>query len=102
MGVTMKSFCEESYSVVAISTSHLTESDTVLLSQSFINGEQMTLQRHTGFFIKLYSHDLSSNLKDTYSCSLKDIIKWAFKSGYRMIEFDRDADCHPGFEVHEW
>ena len=60
--------------------------------------------RETGFFIKLYEDEQSEdvNLYHGYSETIKDIIRWAYESGYRMIEFDCDANVLPQFPVFDW
>lgn len=93
---------EEHYQVAAMSTSHLTEEDRDALIASIEQGEQMVLQRQAGFFLKLYAEGSPENYRHGVSDTLSDIIRWAVQSGYRMIEFDADADVLPQFPVFEW
>ncbi len=99
---------EENYRAVAMSTGHLSEADRDALAQAVLDGEQMVLQRRTGFFLKLMEDDdedaevASGNYSHGDSETIKDIIRWAYRRGYRMIEFDCDAQVMPQFPVFDW
>lgn len=99
----------ETYEVVALSTGHLTLEDRNALEDAANEGDPMVLKRDTGFFIKFYPADpddnegiSSSNLRHGHSETIKDIIRWALKSGYSMIEFDSDADTLDQFPTFDW
>ena len=92
----------EEYKVVAMSTSHLTEEDRDLLVEAVNDADQMVLERETGFFIKLFDEEVPHNYRHGHSETIKDIIRWAHDSGYRMIEFDSDAEVLNQFPVFEW
>lgn len=99
----------ETYEVVALSTGHLTLEDRDALEDAANEGDPMVLKRDTGFFIKFYpagpedNEGISpSNLRHGHSETIKDIIRWALKSGYSMIEFDSDADMLEQFPTFDW
>jgi len=92
----------EDYKVVVLSTAHLTEEDRDALAEAVADGEQMVLQRETGFYLKLYPEDTPDNFRHGHSDSIKNIIRWAHQAGYRMIEFDCDAAVMQGFPVFDW
>lgn len=93
---------EEHYQVVAMSTGHLTEKDRDALAEAVSDGDQMALQRQSGFFLKLFDEESPRNYRHGHSETIKDIIRWAHQSGYRMIEFDCDAQVLPQFPVFDW
>jgi hypothetical protein len=91
----------ETYRVMAISSGHLTFEDTQLLDYKANHyAENMVMGRDTGFFMKLYEKD-QCNDDDSYSESLKDIIRYAVTHGFRMIEFDCDAPVCELWPIHE-
>lgn len=92
---------EEHYQVVAMSTSHLTEADRDSLLGAVGQRDQMVLQRDTGFFVKLFVDETESNFRHGDSETIKNIIRWAHRSGYQMIEFDCDAAVLPRFPVFD-
>ena len=92
----------EEYSVCAVSTGHLTQSDRDALKEAALSNDPMIMKRLSGFFVKLYPHDISSNYHQDWSESLKNIICWVHESGYQMIEFDCDAGVLPQFPVFDW
>lgn len=92
----------ESYHVAVLSTSHLTLKDAQFLSDSISSGEQMVLQRDTGFFIKLYPGSSRQNFRHGHSNYIKNIIKWALANNFQMIEFDSDGEILPLFPVFNW
>jgi len=71
---------EDVYQVVALSTAHLSDEDMAVLEQAA--GQDMITKRDTGFFVKLYEEDYgggrSANYRDSYSDTLKGIIRWAY------------------------
>ncbi len=92
----------EFYRVVAMSTGHLTEEDRDKLAEAVNDGDQMVLQRESGFFLKLFNKESPGNYRHGHSETIKDIIRWACQSGCRMIEFDCDAPTLPQFPVFDW
>jgi hypothetical protein len=105
----LKTYELETYQVVALSTGHLTHEDRNALDNAASEGDPMVLKRDTGFFIKFYPADTEdnegispSNLRHGHSATLKDIIRWALKCGYSMIEFDCDADALDQFPTYDW
>lgn len=92
----------EEYKVVALSTGHLTEADRDALADAINDGDHMVLQRESGFFLKLYEENTCLNLCHGHSESIKEIIQWAHKAGYLMLEFDADAMVLPQFPVYDW
>jgi len=92
----------ETYQVLCLSTAHLTESDKDLLQCLSDDPEEwMYMARKPGFFVKLYSDELGLNKVPGDTDQLQKIVDAAFLAGYRMLEFDRDADALDGFEVYE-
>lgn len=96
-----------SYTVVVMSTAHLTTEDCAAIERSIADGEQMALKRDYGYFIKLHTDPafkeaFESNNRHGASQTIKDIIQWAVREGFTMIEFDRDADIIPEFPTFEW
>lgn len=97
---------EEHYRAVAMSTAHLTEEDRAALAEAVDNGDQMVLQRQSaflqqGFFLKLFDAETPQNFRHGHSETIKNIIRWAHQSGYRLIEFDCDAEKLALFPVFE-
>ena len=100
----------ETYSVLALSTGHLTKEDNALLhgithhhphalDHQFYG---MVMSREEGYFIKLYEEDYLNEAAE-FSPTLHKIIKYAHTEGHRMIEFDRDAEEYPEFfETFNW
>lgn len=85
----------ETYGVMAVSTAHLTMDDHQHLhAQS--EDSNMVMARDTGYFIKLYqdpehNDSLAMNRSANYSDTLNELIRFAVRNGYQMIEFDADA-----------
>ena len=92
----------EEYKVVAMSTAHLTEEDRDALVDAANDGDQMVLQSQNDFFIKLNTEESQSNYRHGHSETIKDIIRWAHQSGYRMIEFQCSGQVLPQFPVFDW
>lgn len=96
----------EEYMTVAMSTAHLTKEDLEALVQAAREDDQMVLTRESGYFIKLYDacddEGVDRNYRHGHSDTIKDIIRWALESGYRMIEFDGDATVMAQFPTFEW
>ena len=91
----------ETYSVVCLSTGHLTAPDVVELKRLARN-PGMVLERDYGFFMKLFADDYENNLSDLYSSELNSIIKWACQRGFQMVEFDEAAEEVAHFPTHDW
>ena len=77
----------ESYTCCALSTGHLSPSCLLELDQISSN---MVMSRDTGYFLKLYD-DLDMNICFT-SKVLNKAVAQLHAKGYRLIEFDRDAE----------
>ncbi|MEE8056408.1 MAG: hypothetical protein V3T17_01035 [Pseudomonadales bacterium] len=84
---------------MAINTGHLTEADCDALVDVVNGGELMVQKRQSVFFLKLLEEEPQSNFRHGHSKTIKDIIRWAYQSGYRMIEFDCGAKVLPQFPV---
>jgi len=89
------------YQVITMSTGHLTADDIRVLEEQVNDEDNMVMMRGTGFFIKLYEGENTSNYRHGHSESIKEIIRWAITEGYRMIEFDCDADFLEQFPTFE-
>lgn len=92
----------ESYRVMAISISHITELDSTFLSKLANDGDNMIMERDSGFFIKLYGDELELNEREELSVSLNKIITHACNHGFQMIEIDQAIPALDIFRVHEW
>ncbi len=91
------------YQVMALSTAHLTAKDSYLLTQATSNKyENMVMGRDTGWFIKLYDELEPSLSLCQASQTLRRVVSWAHKSGYRMVEFDSGAEVLPQLPVYSW
>lgn len=86
----------DQYSCIAISTNALTDVDKGRLS--VIAGNGMVFERSTGFFIKLYEEteyvlDMLGSLPGG-AHNIDKLLLNAHKAGYRMVEFDCDAELY--------
>jgi len=101
----------ETYTVLALNTSHLTRDDASLfhsithryphaLEHPFYG---MIMTRDEGYFIKLYSERYLNEDIPEFSSALQKIILYAHDKGHRMIEFDQDAEEYPDlFKTFDW
>ena len=89
----------EQYKAIALSTGHLTEEDVMTLT-NMVHRTNMVTMRDTGWFVKLYeienkdASDIEA-WREYYpfvSDSLMTILQCVYLSGFRMIEFDSDAE----------
>ncbi|QZI91902.1 hypothetical protein SIPHO067v1_p0010 [Vibrio phage 51E28.1] len=90
---------KDRYHCIAISTAALTEYDQQLLAQLEISSSQV-MGREYGWFIKMGEepNDIIGELDADY-CNLKKLLDAAHKAGYRMVEFDSDAQLYSqGFD----
>ncbi|MFA0809315.1 DUF5983 family protein [Microbulbifer epialgicus] len=93
---------EENYKVVAISTGHLSIEDRDTLIEAGNNGDQMVMQRDSGFFLKLFEDETLNRGRFGNSETMENIIQWAYKANYRMIELDSCAEAVPHFPIFDW
>lgn len=93
------------YSVVAISTEHITEDDSEKLANMSQNNN-MIMNRDTGFFIKLYQDEVDFDgltlSLEGHSDSVKNIIRWAHNKGFQMIELDCDGMKIDELPTYDW
>jgi len=54
----------ESYRVMAISIGHITQADSEAFTKLASDGDNMIMDRDSGFFIKLYGDDLAFNVRE--------------------------------------
>ncbi len=90
---------KDRYHCIAISTAALTEYDHQLLAKLEIASSQV-MGREYGWFIKMGEepNDIIGELDADY-CNLKKLLDAAHKAGYRMVEFDSDAQLYSqGFD----
>jgi len=91
---------EDQYKTIAVSTIHLSEQDkarlTELADDKMCN---MVLERDTGWFIKLY--DETESNEHGVSDSLNLIFTVCLEAGFRMIEFDCDAQSYECLSTYE-
>ena len=95
---------DDQYKCIAISTIHLNEHCKSALS-ALAAHTNMVFERDTGWFVKLYD-ELEYNLEMPNSAcyelgeipsQLATIYSAALSAGYRMIEFDSEAEAYNGF-----
>ena len=102
----------ETYTVLAMSTGHLTKEDNSLLHSITHRHHHalenpfygMVMTREKGYFIKLYDERyLNEEGATEFSPALQKIILHAHDEGHRMVEFDCDAAEYPAlFETFNW
>lgn len=85
---------KDRYHCIAISTAALTDYDRQLLAKLEIASSQV-MGRDYGWFIKMGEepNDIIGELDADY-CNLKKLLDAAHKAGYRMVEFDSDAQLY--------
>ncbi len=96
---------EDQYKCIALSTSHL-DKDSCKALEELSDNSHMVFERDTGWFVKLYD-ELDYNLElpsggrniDKFPSQLTKIYTSALSAGFRMIEFDQDAQVHDSFET---
>lgn len=95
---------DETYKTAAISTCHMTETDSKQLSIIAQEDCSMVAVRPTGFFVKLFDgeQEPQSNAREELSDSLNALLIEAARQGFRCIEFDCDADEVEGATQFEW
>jgi hypothetical protein len=89
----------ETYKCLAVSNSHLPEDKMKILST--LSGNGLIMARDTGVFVKL-TEELDANLRSEIGEEFNTIVKFAHSKGFRLIEFDRDAEELDGFKAFEW
>lgn len=101
----------DEYRAVAISIAHLTQGDTAAFDLAISGGETQLMKRDYGYFLKLLEEDddcadnfnlNDGNYRHGSSETIKNIIQWAYSAGYRLIEFDCDAQALEMFPTFEW
>ena len=90
----------DTYRVVAVSTGHLTSSDMRYLegvSKYVVDTERdnMVMARDTGWFIKLYDEP-EYNQRVGLSIAANELLKLAHMAGFKMVEFDSEAEVVDG------
>ncbi|MBT41070.1 MAG: hypothetical protein CMF12_00965 [Idiomarina sp.] len=91
----------ETYSVVALSTSHICKGALRYLTRLANDSEcNMVMARDTGFFIKLYTD--GDNVKTDMPDSLKEVVVFCESRGFLMIELDGDAMQIDDLPTYEW
>lgn len=92
---------EDSYRTIGISNYHLSGADTVVLDDLASDPEcNMVLKRDTGWFVKLYESP-DANTHASMSLNLNSILSACLSAGYRMIEFDADANLYQKLQTFE-
>jgi len=90
----------ETYRAMALSTAHLTEKCRDVLELQADSNPQV-MSREYGFFIKLTNSHSDFSIGDG-DIEIRNIIQFANKNNFQLIEFDRDADPVDLFPVFEW
>lgn len=90
----------ESYSTLVLSTAHFTVEDNENLNVD----SHWIHQTDYGFRIKLHPTLTVRELEQvtTLSDSIKRVFDFALASGYRAVEFDRDADALDELPTFDW
>ena len=96
----------DEYRAIALSTAHISQKDSEYLTSISTgwNRDNLVMSRGYGFFIKL-TDDPESFICDHethISVELKELIRWAFREGYQLIELDCDAEPRPNFPTFNW
>lgn len=91
----------ETYSVLVLSTAHLTKGDAQYLEAQAADGLGMIARRSTGLFVKLYDSPRFNHYPDL-SPQANDILRQAHEAGHRMVEFDCDARAVEGLPTFDW
>jgi hypothetical protein len=93
----------DQYKTLCVSTAHLTPDDMeaieVLAKDIDCN---MITGRDTGFFVKLYEEPEYNKEYSGCSDHFHHILISAFNNGYRMVEFDSQAEKYDYFPLFDW
>lgn len=91
---------QDQYSTICISTAHVSKEDRTKLSRMCFDPNcNMIMKRDTGWFVKLYD-EAEDNDYDV-SEDLKALFYYCVEAGFRMIEFDCDAEIYGFFTRYE-
>ena len=101
---------KDTYKCLSICTSHITEADSNRFEEVSEDCDQI-MERKYGFVIKLFEEDPenveSVNFERFYVTwglpeRVMHILLAAYCAGYRMVEFDADAQYYEGLEYFDW
>lgn len=94
--------CREQYKTVCFSTGHLTGRDCKTLEELALDDScNMIMKRDTGWFVKLYDEVGDNSYYVGMSEFFFTILNAALAAGFRMVEFDCDADEQSPFKIFE-
>jgi hypothetical protein len=86
---------DDQYRVIGVSTAHLSESDRSMLETLSTNPDcNMVMGQESGWFIKLYEEPENNTGYAGMSDNFHQLLNKVHESGYRMVEFNCDADVH--------
>lgn len=95
--------CAETYHCLALSTAHVKQHTARQLSLGL--GSNMVMKRETGFFIKLYECTEEGDDPAPWAVEypeLHALLRRAYDAGFRLVEFDRDADTVATLPTYDW
>lgn len=94
---------KDQYKVISVCTSHIEDSDRLALNALTENSEHTMISSTIyGWRVKLYE-ELKLNLEYLgISMAVKRILFAAHKAGFRMVEFDCDAERYENLPEFEW
>lgn len=86
----------DQYACIAVSTAALTHDDERLLDWLIGEHDNMVFSRDTGYLVKLYEEPEANLLckVDKNNYNIDKVLLAALSAGYRMVEFDRDAELY--------
>ena len=91
----------EEYKCLCVSTRHITKEDENILNQKAKDNNTMIAERETGYFVKLFEH-ADDNVYSQLSEAFNSVLEYAHVHGYRMVEFDCDAQEYEVFQKFDW
>ena len=91
----------ETYTVIALSTSHIKDEDRYWLSY-LADKKEMIFERDTGYFIKFYEELELNDYIWEIRPHLRTLITWCHNKGFRMLELDRDAPTQKTLTNFKW
>ncbi|MGR5448527.1 hypothetical protein ACP3V3_01840 [Vibrio sp. PNB22_3_1] len=95
---------KDQYLAIGVSTDHLSKADKAQFTL-WSQDESMNAlsERGTGYYLKLYDRDYLVPVQglDSLSVGVQRIIMDAWCSGFRLIEFDVDANHYEGYATFD-
>ena len=83
----------ESYQVLGLSTAHLYVNEDDVVEMCKLLETNMVRERDTGWFFKFYEEPENMvGQIEGFSAPVRALLVQCHQEGYRMVEFDRDAE----------